>query len=201
MTRPGIAALIPTLGEDVVAIFRESESGDDVQVLEGAHLIQATVGEDVTFYKHPLENGRNRVDHRIIQPVTIDLRVILTDRISVTAGLIAQDFDFETTARDIYNQMRDLFLSGTLLSIQTRTATYPNQIFQAMPHEETAQIFDGVVISVSASEIQFETANTSFSPVEAEDSDTVDRGKQNPLSVSASVVALLATRAASIFEV
>ena len=189
--RPGITALIPTFGEDVVAIFEQSENGDDVQILQGANLMQASVSEDITFYKHPLENGRALVDHRIIQPVTIELRVILTTRASVLGGLISGDLDFETTAQDIYNQLRELFVSGTVLSIQTRMNTYPNQIFQSIPHEETSEVFDGAIFSISSSEIQFETANVSFAPAENKNSDTLDRGKQNPLGIPEPILNVL----------
>ena len=181
--RPGITALIPTFGEDVVAIFEQSESGDDVQILEGAHLMRATVGEDVTFYKHPLENGRSLVDHRIIQPVTIEFQIILTDDVSILGAVLALSTDFVESAGDVYTQIREVFLAGTLLSIQTRTATYRNQVIQAMPHEETSRVFDGVTISASMSEIQFETANTTFAPADETDSDTVARGKQSPLEI------------------
>ena len=185
--RPGLTALIPTFGEDVVAIFEQREDGDDVQILQGANLMQASVGEDVTFFKHPLENGRALVDHRIIQPVTIELRVILTTRSSIARGAITNDLDFEVTAQDIYNQLREIFLTGTVLSIQTRMNTYPNHVFQGIPHDETPEVFDGAIFSVSSSEIQFETANVSFSPANAKNSNTVDRGKQNPLGLPTSV--------------
>ena len=187
MARPGITALIPTFSEDVVALFKKNAAGDDEPILEGAHLMRVSIGEDVTFYKHPLENGRHLVDHRIIQPVTAELRIILTDRASILGAAIKGSLDFETTARDIYQQMREVFIAGTFLSIQTRTTTYANQVIQAMPHEENSIVFNGVTLVVSLSEILIETSNTSFNPEDVEDSDTVDRGRQNPLGLPSSV--------------
>lgn len=199
MARPGITALIPTFGEDVVAIFQQSETGDDTQVLEGAHLMQVDVGESATYFRHPLENGRNLADHRIIDPVSLELRVILVNESSILGAILSGTLDFETTARDIYTQMRGLFLGGTLLSIQTRTATYRDQILQAIPHEETSRIFDGVVFSVSSSELLVETAEATFGPVDETDSDTVDRGKQSPLDVASETASNVLSGAASIF--
>lgn len=181
--RPGITALIPTFGEDVVAIFIQSDSGDDQQVLQDAHLMQVSMGEQVTTFKHPLENGRSLVDHRIIQPVTIELRIILTESASILGALLKGSLDFEKTVQDVYNEMRALHLDGTLLSIQTRTGIYPNQTFNSMPHEETSSIFNGVVISVGSEEIFFETANKSFAAADEDDTDTAERGKQNPLGI------------------
>lgn len=196
--RVGIGALIPTFSEDIVAIFEQSESGDDVQVLTNAHLMRAKIDENVTFYKHPLENGRSIVDHRIIQPVTLDIQLILTDKVSIVGALL-NGGDIATRAKDVYGDARALWIAGTLLAIQTRTNTYPNQIIQAMPHEESPQMFDGVTINFRTSEIQFETANVTFSPREASDSDTIGRGKQNPLTVAADTASAVLSEAVSIF--
>ena len=83
----GAVNIIPTLAQDVVAIFKQSDSGDDAQVLTDATLMRASIDEHVTFFRQPLENGRSLIDHRIIQPVTIDLTVITSDSFSVLRGL------------------------------------------------------------------------------------------------------------------
>lgn len=190
MARPGITALIPTFSEDVVAIFEQTDVGELRPVLEGAHLMRASVSEEANYFKHPLENGRSIVDHRIILPVEIELQIILTDRASILGAVINQTTDFETTARDVYEQMREFFLSGTFLAIQTRTATYANQILQAMPHEETSELFSGVTVVSSLSEIQIETADSAFVPADASDSDTVNRGRLNTIAPSSDISGL-----------
>jgi len=201
MTRVGITALIPTAGKDVVAIFKQSDVGDDEVILESAHLINATVDEHATFFKHPLETGQTLVDHRIIEPVTIELQVILVDSVSVVRGLISGG-DFITRVRDTYDEIRQLYENGTFLSIQTRTATYRNQILQSMPHEETSSMFDGVALSFNTSEIQFETPTLATPPpAETEDTDTVTRGKQNALALATDVGEGILDRAKSIFGV
>lgn len=187
MARPGLAALIPTFSADVVAVFEQNELGADEQIFEDAHLMHASIGEAAHFYTHPLETGRSIVDHRIIQPVTIDLRIILTSRSSLLGAVLRGSTDFEVTARDTYEQMREFFIAGTFIAIQTRTALYRDQVMQAMPHEETSTLFDGVVLTASLSQILTETDTASFSPADAPDSDTVDRGRQNPLGLPSSV--------------
>ncbi len=197
--RPGITALIPTSGEDVVAIFEQSDEGEDTLLFEDAHLIQANVNEHVSFYTHPLENGRSLVDHRIIQPVTIDLKVLLIDNTTLLGGALGGNFF--TRARDVYEQIRKVFLAGTLLRIQTRTATYSNQVIQSMPHEETSAMFDGVALNFNASEILFESANVAFAPADETNSDTVGRGKINPTAVVSELAESVKEQAATIFGV
>lgn len=182
----GIAAVIPTFGEDVVAVYRQSERGDDTQIFEDAHLIQVDVDEHVTFYKHPLENGRSLVDHRIIEPVDITMRVILVDSTSLLRLTTGGELNIQV--KDLYDQIRAAFLDGTLLSIQTRANTYRNQLIQGIPHIETAEIFDGIVLTLNMSELQRETDNVR-TPVDETQESTVGRGRVNPLEVTASVAA------------
>lgn len=200
-TRPGILALVPTFAEDIVAIFEEDaevsavasdEEGFgelvDRQVLERAHLMRASVNEFVTSPKHPLENGRHTVDHRIFQPVEIEMRVILESRSSLLDA--ARGGEFETTPADVYDELRDLWERGVFLSVQTRTRTYPKMTIQALPHEETPEIFDGAIFAVNLEEMLIETENVSFSPEDQEDSDTVKRGKQNAIALAAGAAVL-----------
>jgi len=189
----GVTALIPTFGEDVVAVYLQSDRGDDEQIFVDAHIIQAEVDEHVTFYKHPLENGRSIVDHRIIEPVTITMRVILVDSQSLLR--LATGNSLIVRARDIYRQIRQDFLAGSLLSIQTRTNTYRNQIIQGIPHAETAEIFDGVVLTLNMSELQRETDNVTWAPADETQESTVGRGKVNPLEVAAPVAASVTAQA------
>jgi len=192
----GVLNIIPTFGQDVVAIYVQDDLGDDTQVLESANLIQASIDEHVTFFRQPLENGRTIIDHRIIEPVAITFQVILVDTTSIINKISAGAFN--VSAKDVYGEIRQLFIDGTLLSIQTRTNVYPNQIIQAMPHEETSEMFNGVVLSFQSSEILFGAENISFSPADPTKADTTLRGKLNALAVSTTVAATLVAVAASI---
>lgn len=187
----GIAAIIPTFSEDVVAIYEQGEKGqDDVQLFEEASIIQATIDEHVTFYRHPLENGRTIIDHRILQPVTIEFRLILTDSVSLLR--VATGGDLQLRAKDIYQDIREAFINGTLLSIQTRTHTYRNQIIQSMPHEETSRMFDGIALQFNTSELQTEE-NIDANPIDETDDSTLSRGQINALAVTAAVAGTLLT--------
>lgn len=179
--RLGIGALIPTFSEDVVAIFIQRANGDDEQILDKANLMRASINRRATYFKHPLENGRKIVDHRIIEPVEIELKIILVDKPSILELI---DKSFGALLADTYDLINTFFEDGTVLSIQTRTTTYRNQIIESMPHEETSEMFDGVTLSFNTSELLTETQVT-FDAADAGRTDTVPRGQQNPQAIPA----------------
>jgi hypothetical protein len=186
-SRSGIAALVPTFGEDVVAIYKQNEVGSDAQIIESSNPIRANISERATFFTHPLESGRNITDHRIIEPVEIELRLLITDGASVLGGI--RGGNFRNAAADIYNEIRKLFIDGTPIAVQTRTGVYFDQIIQEMPHEETSEIFDGIIISFKSSEILVSETNTegkNFVPVSDLDDSTVPRGRLNTSSATGS---------------
>lgn len=193
------SSIVPTYSQDVVAIFRQSprdtttfaggiviETGlvfEGAQILRGASIIQAQINEHAQTFTHPLENGRNIIDHRIIQPVEIEFRVLLIDdKVGRLERLITGVS--EKLASDTYDEMKQNFLDGTLLSIQTRSSTYPDQIMTAMPHEETSAIFDGLAVTFKTMQVLTPTDAPTFDAANASDSNTVSRGKQNPADAS-----------------
>ena len=122
-----LSAYIPTKAADVVSVIN-AETG--LQVFPGARPIKATVSESAKLMAHPLEDGSNIVDHRIILPIGISLAVIL-------------DSD---TYRDTYQEIRRLFRESVRMTIQTKTHTYPNLYLQDIPHEEDTALFDTVTM-------------------------------------------------------
>ena len=164
----GLGALIPSTAVDVVGIFTESENtagqAEITQIIDGARPVKASIDRSAEFFKHPLENSRQVTDHRIILPVTIEISMLL----------LGEEFV------DVYQQINQLFLDGTELVIQTKTDSYPGQVIQSMPHEETAEIADGVILSFGTSEILVAPVDVQFSPADETQASTVDRGEQLP---------------------
>lgn len=144
---------------DVVCILDASLA----QLFETARPIKATVKEESKPMEHPLESGATITDHRVIQPVEIELSMVLA----------SADY------KDTYRKIRDLFTRGDLLTVQTRTDSYPNMLLAAMPHEETPDAFDAVNLALSLKEALFVQAQFSDLKVRnAKDSRTVNRGEQ-----------------------
>jgi hypothetical protein len=115
--------------------------------------------------EHPLETGATITDHRIILPVNIELSLILA----------SEDY------RAVYQQVRDLFNKGDLLTVQTRVDSFPSMLIEKMPHDETPELYDGVALALSLKEAHFVTPQFSALKVaRPKDSNTKARGQQQP---------------------
>jgi hypothetical protein len=151
----------PTGAVDVVGVFTEALT----QVFERARPIKAEVMPDSKVMEHPLETGASVVDHRIILPVQINLSMLLTS------------VDYAS----VYNQVRDLFNRGELLTVQTRVASYTSMLIEKMPHEESADIADGIALALTLREAFFVTPQfSSIRVASPRDSSTAKRGEQQP---------------------
>lgn len=153
-----ITSLLPSFAIDTVAVFTQ----DYTQVFRDARSIKAVVKETSKVMEHPIENGAIITDHRIILPVEIDLNLILKPE----------------TYRDVYNEIRDLYLRGTLLIVQTRSGTYENQLINSMPHEEDPTMYDTITIALSLKQVQMVTAQFTKTPANPKNTSTVSRGMQ-----------------------
>lgn len=160
--------MTPTNAQDVVAVLNK----DLAQVFEKARAIKITIGRGSKAMEHPLETGATVTDHRILLPVTAELSLILT----------SDDY------RAVYQQVRELYTRGELLTVQTRVDSFPSMLIEKMPHEETADIFDGIALALTLKEAAFVTPQFSKLKVAAnrsKDSKTVARGQQQPTEAPA----------------
>lgn len=147
---------------DVVAVF----DAHYTQILRDARPVKVSVKEAKNLFTHPIETGESITDHKITQPVEIELAVI------------AQG----ASAKDTYTEIKQLYLNSRPVIIQTRTGSYSNMYLAEMPHEETPDIFDAIAIILRFKEAQFVDAQFSELPPEkVKDkklSSTVDKGTQ-----------------------
>lgn len=160
------AQMTPTGAQDVVAVL----NADMQQVFVKARTIKATIMRASKAMEHPLETGATITDHRIILPVNIELALILA----------SEDY------RAVYQQVRDLFDKGTLLTVQTRVDSFTSMLIEKMPHDETPDMFDGVALALSLKEAHF--VQPQFSALKAaqpKDSTTTARGQQQPTETPA----------------
>ena len=151
----------PTAAQDVVAVLK----ADLTQVFVNARAIKVSIGRASKLMEHPLETGATIVDHRVILQNTAELSMILS----------TADY------RAVYQQVRDLFISGELLTVQTRVDSFRSMVIEKMPHEESGDIFDGVALALSLKEAQFVVPQ--FAPLRVrrpKDSNTVKRGQLQP---------------------
>lgn len=152
---------VPTAAQDVVAVLNANFE----QVFEKARALKATVMRASKAMEHPLETGATITDHRIVLPVSVELAMILS----------SEDY------RAVYQQVRDLFIKGELLTVQTRVDSFPSMLIEKMPHDETPEMFDGVALALSLKEAQF--VQPQFSTIKVEkpkNSATVKQGQKQP---------------------
>jgi len=144
---------------DNVAVLR---SANFAPVFDASRTIKAKIGRDSKAMEHPIETGAVVTDHRIILPVAIELSILATGA------------EFKT----LHQQIEALFLSGELLIVQTRVASYQSMLIEKMPHEESADVYDGVTIAVALKQAQFVTPQYAEAKVSySKDSNTVPRGQ------------------------
>lgn len=158
--------MTPTGAQDVVAVL----DADFAQVFEKARAIKATILRASKAMEHPLETGATVTDHRIILPVSVELSLILA----------SEDY------RAVYQQVRDLFTKGVLLTVQTRVDSFPSMLIEKMPHDETPELFDGVALALTLKEAQF--VQPQFSTLKVarpKDASTTKRGQQQPTEAPA----------------
>jgi hypothetical protein len=150
--------------QDVIAVL----ASDFTQVFPKARALKLSIGRTSKAMEHPLETGATITDHRIIEPITGELSMILSS------------VDY----RAVYQQVADLFRTGDLLTLQTRVDSFPSMLIEKMPHEESPDVLDGVALALSLKQALFVTPQFSTLPpqkvAKAKDSDTVKRGQQQP---------------------
>lgn len=161
---------ISTSSKDLVGVFNQNF----IQVFEKARPLKATIKEEAKVFEHPIETGATITDFRIIQPIEIELSLMLN----------SEDY------KSVYQQIRQLFLNGELLVVQTKAGVYDNQLIQAMPHEEDPAQYDAITLALKLKQAQFVTPQfASLPPRQVKNksnSSTVSRGEQQKTSESTS---------------
>lgn len=153
-----INTLLPSFAVDSVAIFDQNFT----QLFRNARAIKAIVKEQSKVMEHPVETGAIITDHRIVLRIEIDLSLILSS------------VDYQ----DVYASIKQYYLNGTLLTVQTRSGIYTNQLISGLPHEEDPTMYDALTIALSLKEVIIVTAQFNISPKNRRNSNTVNRGQQ-----------------------
>jgi hypothetical protein len=163
--------------QDFVGVFDANFN----QVFTKARILKPVVKPSAKGMEHPLESGKTVTDHVIIEPLQLDLTMIITG------------FDLSNTYEEIFNY----FHNFTLFTVQTKTTNYSNLYILEMPHEESPDQFDAVSIVLSFKQALIATSGTStIVPKNPIDSDTINRGTQTPLpNDSQSTILLNSARA------
>lgn len=172
--------ITPTRSVDVVAIT----GAGFVPLFANARPLVADVFEFADIMEHPLETGSVIADHIVFQPTEIELPLVCVG---------------EFAYRSTYAAIKATFAVGTLLTIRTRTGSYPNMVITDLPHQETPDAFDAIAIRLRLREARFVAPRTGLAadqvanPAQAS---TVNRGNQQTTAANGPTTA----RASSSFS-
>lgn len=164
---PNILPTHISLFADRVAVF---DSGF-TQVFQNARPMKAKVNETSELFDHPVESGQRNTDYAIIDPIEIEL------------PMIVESFFYRAT----YQQIKQLYITKELLTVQTNTANYPNMVIARMPHDEEPDKFDALQITLHFREKQLVPDPSTFVPAEPTWADTAALGQQNGYTITNTV--------------
>ncbi|OWK36895.1 phage baseplate protein [Fimbriiglobus ruber] len=136
------------------------------QLFANARPMKATVRETSKVMEHPVETGSMIADHHIINPVEIDLPLIISSQYYAAT----------------YNQIRQAFVNATALSVKTRVGIYSDMIVADMPHEEEADMYDVITINLRLKQVLYVVPGggqlVNFQPADPLNSNTLAGGLQ-----------------------
>lgn len=152
-----------TPAQDVVGIFDSNFR----QLVQAARPMRASVSPSARLMTHPKEDGALIADHRVFDPLEIEIAAVLTPE----------------EYRAAYQQLRDVFYGTETVTVQTRTAAYDNMVMVALPHEETTEMANTIPVFLRFQEVLIIKAQFQALPRRAvrsaDDTSAANRGEQS----------------------
>jgi hypothetical protein len=145
--------------EKISLLFREKEHrlGELLvdAFLSETHHLSAKASE------HPVESGTNIVDHIQIQPLTLDIKGIISNTpmglIGLTAFKSAQNY-FNNQSNDLaaaaFKKLEDIFAKQEPITIATSLKDYPNMVLESLIIEREGQTSASLHFSCTARQIR-----------------------------------------------
>ena len=162
----GIVGLIlSTAAVDTVAVFGSGFT----QLFPNARPLQDQVRENSRVMDHPLESGQLISDYKVILPIEIEMPMMVSSAYYLGT----------------YQQIKAAYLSSELLTVLTRTGSYPNMIISEMPHQEDPERYNSITILLRFRQVQLvqpsvtgTSANPSYAPANPTQAPTQNTGQQ-----------------------
>lgn len=160
-----VNSILSLFGVDVVGVY---DNDTFEQLFKTARPMKANISRVRKVMEHPIETGSIVQDFAITMPTEIELSMVLNSG------------DYPA----VYKTILDYFLNGTYVSIQTKADTFYNMIIQAMPHEESADMFDAIPLAIKLKHVQQVLVQyQALAPAQVaqpQDQSTVNVGTQQP---------------------
>ena len=142
----GARNLLTKTPVDVVKIALDSNPS--AQVFTAARAMKVNLMPSSKLMDHPIEDGSLQTDFRILNPLELELSVICTGK----------------NWKTVYNQINTGYLNGELYTITTKSGVYPHMMMQAIPHDETPDMFDVLAVSIKFREVVLAVTNYTALP-------------------------------------
>lgn len=152
-----------------------------IQVLDGetfevlfasSNPMRLSVLDEKRATKFKVEDGSERSDHVIDNAIQINIEFILSG----------------DEAREQFQAISQAYFEHRLVTVQSRMGTYENMLIEAIPHEETRQMYDGAILPVRMTEWRETEPEygelTQRQVAEPRQSSTVQRGTQTGQEVA-----------------
>ena len=149
---------VPNVNQDQIAVFNGFQ-----QVFAHARPMRDSVAPRTRMMDHPLETGQIISDYKITMPVEIEIVMVITAHYY----------------RDTYNEIWNLWQQSTLLTVQTKAASYANMVITDPPHDERPEMFDAITMRLRFRQVMTPTAINAFSPKDPTQADTAQNGQQS----------------------
>jgi len=114
--------------QDMIAIL---DSDDYSQLFPLASPMKVTVRETAKPTSFKVEDGSERTDNIVFDPVEIEIPFLLTE-----------------DTRAVFANIKKAFRDQTQLIVQTKVDSYPRMSIFEMPHDETSEQGDSILVTV-----------------------------------------------------
>lgn len=147
---------------DVVGLFDK----DFKQLVPEGRPLKATVTQPSKVMEHPLETGATVADHRVFQPVEIELTLVIP---------------FVN-----FQRLRAIYKQAETITVRTNAGTFENMVIETLPHDETTDVFDKIATAVKLREVVFvDTQFQALGKKYGRNSSTAKKGSQSGKPASA----------------
>jgi hypothetical protein len=195
-TSSGVSGLSSSVLNSILGISNTTASIG--QLFTNARPMKATIRETSRVMEHPVETGVVLSDHHIINPVEIDIPLVVTNAgggtITSLLSLAGITNSTATNYATTYSQIRQAFINATPLAVKTNVGVFSNMIIADMPHEEDPDMYDVITIALHLKQVIYITPGSitvasNFQPLAAANSNTLASGLQSAATIGTQVLA------------
>ncbi len=117
----------------MIALFDKNHG----QLFPDAQIVKMRVIENAKMMQHPVESGTVITDYKVVMPAQIILTIYLV----------------RGAYRNTFAMIHRAYLKSTEMSLQDRAHYYSKLVISEMPHEESAEVFDGIILTLHLTEV------------------------------------------------